>query len=107
MASQFQINTGNVDVAQPEHDWTSPLLSNQEVAPSYVDPNWPPVLCKEKRTTVSRESKALVKSSVGQPRAYPWRIPIEIITGTLGLGLSASILHGSHCLGKQLSSNHK
>ena len=100
MASQSQINTGNVDTARPGHDWTSPLLPDHGVAPSYVDPNWPPALCKEKRTTVSRESKALVKSSVGQPRAYPWRIPIETITGTLGLGLSASILHGSYCFGR-------
>ena len=106
MAFQSQIDTGNVKAAQTDHDWTSPLLPDHRVAPSYVDSNWPSAPCKEKRTTLSREAKALAKSSVGQTGVYPWQIPIEIITGTLGLGLSASILDAPHCLGRQLSPNH-
>lgn len=58
---------GDVDSAKIDHDWTSPLLPDHRVA-SYVDSNWPPEACKEKRTTLSREAKALAKSSVGQSR---------------------------------------
>ena len=106
MASQPQNKTGKVDTAQSDHDWTSPLLSDHPIAPSYVDPDWPLRPCKEKRTTLSREAKALVKSSVGTPGVHPWHIPIEISIGTLGLGFSASILDDPHCLGRQSPSNH-
>lgn len=107
MASQSQMDTGDVKASQTDQEWTSPLLADERAAPSYADPNWLPVRCKEKRTTLSRETKALAKSSVGQSGVHPWHIPIEIITGTHGLGLSAPILDGPHCLGRQPSPNRK
>ena len=66
MASQSQSNIGSVDAAKTDHDWTSPLLPDDRAATSYVDPDWLSVKCKEKRTTLSREAKALAKSSVGR-----------------------------------------
>lgn len=66
MASQPQMVSGSADAAVSEHDWTSPLLPHDGDAPSsYVQPNRPPVSYQEKPTTLSMETKALAKSSVG------------------------------------------
>ena len=71
MASQHQIVTGSAGAAVPEHDWTSPLLPDNGDAPSsYVEPNRPLVAYHEKRTTLSMETKALAKSSVGLPAVH-------------------------------------
>lgn len=65
MASQPQIVNGIVGAAPAEDTWTSPLLPGHTVvASSYVEPNKFPSAYLETRTTLSRETKALAKSSV-------------------------------------------
>ena len=101
MASQPHILSGKTDAAVSEHDWTSPLLPDHGDAPSsYVEPNRPPAACQEKSTSLSMETKALAKSSVGLPRVLIQCNPIELITGTLGLSLPASVLHDTLFIGK-------
>ncbi len=71
MASQPQILSVRAHAAVSEHDWTSPLLPNDEdVTSSYVEPDRPPVIYQEKPTTLSMETKALAKSSVGSPEVH-------------------------------------
>ena len=66
MASQPQMVSGSADAVVSGHDWTSPLLPRDGDAPSsYVKPNRLPVSYQEKPTTLSIETKALAKSSVG------------------------------------------
>ena len=72
MASQPQVLNGVVGVAPAEDTWTSPLLPGHTVAAPYVEPNKFPSAYLETRTTLSREIKALAKSSVRLPAGHAW-----------------------------------
>ena len=107
MASQPQIVSPSANAAPSEHDWTLPLLPDRGDAPSsYVEPNRPPVVYQEKPTTLSTETKALAKSSVRLSGVHMHHNPTEVITGTVGLGLPASILDDTLFIGKPAPLTH-
>lgn len=74
MASQPEMVNRNVDAVPAEDSWTSPLLPDHTVVvSSYGEPNTFPSAYLETRTTLSRETKALAKSSVRLSRGRAQR----------------------------------
>lgn len=107
MASQPQTISASADASVSEHDWTSPLLPDHgDTPPSYVEPSRPPLAYRDKSTTLSIETKALAKSSVSLSGVHLWHTQIKFITGTVGLGLPASILDDTYLTGKPWPPTH-
>lgn len=71
MPSQAQNVDSIVSVTPSEDTWTSPLLPGPTATPSYVEPDKFQSPHGEGRTTFSRETKALAKSSVRLLEIHP------------------------------------